>query len=81
MRKERKVLIEKLNELSMQRDAEYEMGCGFSSKEIHETFAPYYYEIKTELAKTYNLSLGEYMDREYERMMSDCFRDPDIPFN
>lgn len=81
MRKERKVLIEKLNELNMQMDAEYEMGCGFGGKEIQETFAPYFDEIETELAKTYNLSLREYMDREYERMMSDCFRDPDIPFN
>ena len=69
MRKERKVLIEKLDELSMQRDAEYEMGCGFGSKEIYEAFAPHFEELETKLANTYNISIEEYRDIEHKRWM------------
>lgn len=84
MRKERKVLIEKLDELSMQRDAEYEMGCGFGSKEIYETFAPYFEELETKLAATYGMTLNEYDSKMYEIndmvMRKICGLD-EVPFN
>jgi hypothetical protein len=84
MRKERKVLIEKLDELSMQRDAEYEMGCGFGSKEIYETFAPYFEELETKLAATYGMSLVEYNDKMIEindMIMRKMFEEDELPFN
>ena len=84
MRKERKVLIEKLDELSMQRDAEYEMGCGFGSKEIYETFAPYFEELETKLAATYGMTPEEYDNKMYEIndmvMRKICGLD-EVPFN
>ena len=84
MRKERKVLIEKLNELGMQRDADYEMGCGFCSKEIYETYAPDFEELETKLAATYGMTLQEYDNKMYEIdemvMRKICGLD-EVPFN
>ena len=84
MRKERKVLIDKLNELSMQRDAEYELGCGFGSREIYEAFNPYFEELETKLAATYGMTLSEYNDKMFEIddmvMRKICGLD-EVPFN
>lgn len=84
MRKERKVLIERLNELSMQRDAEYEMGCGFGSKEIYEAFASDFEELETKLAATYGMTVSEYDSKMYEIndmvMRKICGMD-ELPFN
>ena len=84
MRKERKVLIERLNELGMQRDAEYEMGCGFGSKEISENFAPYFEELETKLAATYGMTPNEYDNKMFEIdqmvMRKICGLD-ELPFN
>lgn len=84
MRKERKVLIEKLDELSMQRNAEYEMGCGFGSKEIYEAFEPHFNELETKLAATYGMTVSEYDSKMYEInemvMRKICGLD-ELPFN
>ena len=84
MRKERKVLIEKLNELSMQREAEYEMGCGFGSREIYEAFNPDFEELETKLAATYGMTPSEYDSKMYEIdemvMRKICGLD-EVPFN
>lgn len=84
MRKERKVLIEKLDELSMQRNSEYEMGCGFGSKEIYEAFEPYFNELETKLAATYGMTVSEYDSKMYEIndmvMRKICGMD-ELPFN
>lgn len=84
MRKERKVLIEKLNELGMEKEAELAMGCGFGSKEIYETFAPYFEELETKLAATYGMTPSEYDSKMYEIndmvMRKICGLD-EVPFN
>lgn len=84
MRKERKVLIEKLNELSMQREAELAMGCGFGSREIYEAFNPGFEELETKLAATYGMTVSEYDSKIYEInemvMRKICGLD-ELPFN
>lgn len=84
MRKERKVLIEKLNELGMQREAELAMGCGFFTKEICEAFAPDFEELETKLAATYGMTVSEYDSKMYEIndmvMRKICGLD-ELPFN
>lgn len=84
MRKERKVLIDKLYELGMQRNAELEMGCGFGSKEIYETFEPYFNELETKLAATYGMTPSEYDDKMYEineMVMRKICGVNELPFN
>lgn len=66
MRKERKVLFEKINKLDAQRMCELEMGCGFGVTEVNDCFAPYFQELETKLAKTYGMSVDEYDSKMYE---------------
>ena len=69
MRKERKVLFDKVNELEAQWDAEVDkLGIAFY-KEIQDKFLAYLDEVKTQLANTYNISLKEYIDIEDKMWM------------
>ena len=66
MRKERKVLVEKINELGLEKEAELKMGCGFCVKEINDNFAPYFNELETKLAATYGMTPEEYDNKMFE---------------
>lgn len=84
MRKERKVLIEKINELGLEKEAELIMGCGFGVKEINECFAPYFEDLETKLAASYGISLVEYNDKMIEindMIMRKMFEEDELPFN
>ena len=69
MRKERKVLFDKFNELEAQWDAEVDKAGIAFYKEIQNKFIPYLDEVRTKLAKTYNISLKEYIDIEDKMWM------------
>ena len=79
MRKERKALFEKIKELNMQCDAEVDkLGIDLYD-EVIDKFRPYFDELETKLANTYNISLEEYRDIEHKRWMSkygiaSCYR-------
>ena len=84
MRKERKVLIEKINELGLEKEAELIMGCGFGVKEINECFTPYFEDLETKLAASYGMSLVEYNDKMIEindMIMRKMFEEDELPFN
>lgn len=69
MRKERKVLFEKVNELERQWDAELDkLGIALYD-EIQHKFLAYLDEVKIKLANTYNISLEEYKDIENKMWM------------
>ena len=78
MRKEREVLFEKIKELNMQCDAEVDkLGTDLYDEVIK--FRPYFDELETKLANTYNISLEEYRDIEHKRWMrkygiGSCYR-------
>ena len=73
MRKERKVLFEKIKELNMQCDAELDkLGIDLYDgvyDEVIDKFRPYFDELETKLANTYNISIEEYRDIEHKRWM------------
>lgn len=69
MRKERKVLFEKVNELERQWDEEVDkLGIALYD-EIQHKFLAYLDEVKIKLANTYNISLEEYKDIENKMWM------------
>lgn len=69
MRKERKVLFEKVNELERQWDEELDkLGIALYD-EIQHKFLAYLDEVKIKLANTYNMSLEEYKDIENKMWM------------
>lgn len=69
MRKERKVLFEKVNELERQWDEEVDkLGIALYD-EIQHKFLAYLDEVKIKLANTYNISLEEYKDIEDKMWM------------
>lgn len=83
MRKERKVLFEKINELDAQRMCELEMWCGFGVTEVNDCFAPYFQELETKLAKTYGMSVDEYDSKMYEindMVMKKVYGADELPF-
>lgn len=84
MRKERKVLVDKIAMLNAQWDAELELGCGFFSKEIFNAFSSQINELEEKLAMTYNMTLAEYEKFTFERMMLGVYNANDVselPFN
>ena len=69
MRKERKILFEKVNELERQWDEEVDkLGIALYD-EIQHKFLAYLDEVKIKLANTYNISLEEYKDIENKMWM------------
>ena len=74
MRRERTEIFKKLDILAMQEEAELELGCGFGGREIAENFRPLYDALFEKLAKTYNWTYAEYMERVFHRDMCefDC---------
>ena len=84
MRKERKVLVDKIAMLNAQLDAELELGCGFFSKEIFNAFSGQINELREKLAMTYDMSFVEYEQYVFERMMLGAYNANDVselPFN
>ena len=69
MRKERKVLFEKVNELERQWDEELDrLGIALYNA-VQDTYLEYIDEVNTQLANTYNISLEEYKDMEHKMWM------------
>ena len=58
----RKEIRKEMDELYMQEQAEYEMGCGFGTNEIAAAFAPAY----EKLAATYGMTVQAYEAMQYE---------------
>lgn len=78
MRKERKVILDKLEELERQESAEMELGCGFFTNEIHEAFEKASHPLEAQLAATYGMSLSEYNNNMMEIAMN---LPSGLPFN
>lgn len=69
MRKERKVLFEKVNELERQWDEEVDkLGIALYNA-VQDKYLEYIDEVNTKLANTYNISLEEYKDMEHKMWM------------
>ena len=69
MRKERKVLFEKVNELERQWDEELDrLGIALYNA-VQDKYLEYIDEVNTKLANTYNISLEEYKDMEHKMWM------------
>lgn len=66
MTRQRKEIQKEMEVLSMQEQAEYEMGCGFCTTQIQETFAPLWQKLYEKLARTYGKTVDEYMTMQYE---------------
>lgn len=66
MTRQRKEIYKEINELYIQEQVEYEMGCGFFTSEIAEAFAPAKEKLYERLAKTYGLTAQEYEGKQYE---------------
>ena len=66
MTRQRKEIQKKMEVLSMQEQAEYEMGCGFCTTQIQEIFAPLWQKLYEKLARTYGKTVDEYMTMQYE---------------
>lgn len=62
----RKEIHKEMDELYMQEQAEYEMGCGFGTSEIAAVFTPAWEKLYERLAATYGLTAQEYEARQYE---------------
>ena len=62
----RKEIYKEMDELYLQEQAEYEMGCGFFSSEIAAAFEPAWEKLHEKLAATYGLTVQEYDARQYE---------------
>ena len=83
MRKERKVLVDRIDMLYAQWDA-MEFSCGFFSKEKISTFSSQIKVLREKLAMTYNMSFDEYEQCVFERMMLGIYNVNDVselPFN
>ena len=69
MRKGRKVLFEKVNELERQWDEELDrLGIALYNA-VQDKYLEYIDEVNTKLANTYNISLEEYKDMEHKMWM------------
>lgn len=62
MTRERKELMRLMEELEMQEQSEYELGCGFFSEEIAEAFRPDWEALHDRWAATYGRTQKEHMD-------------------
>lgn len=62
----RKEIRKEMDELYMQEQAEYEMGCGFGTSEIAAAFAPAWEKLYEKLAATYGLTVQAYEAMQYE---------------
>ncbi len=67
MTRERRELMRQMEELHIQENAEYELGCGYCSQEIEEAFHPYWEALYDRWAATYNMTQKEHMDRVFEK--------------
>lgn len=66
MTRQRKEIQKEMDLLSMQEQAEYEMGCGFGTKEISNAFAPLWQRLYEKMAATYGKTVEEYEAMCYE---------------
>ncbi len=66
MTRQRKEIRKAMEQLYMQEQAEYEMGCGFGTSEISEAYAPLWRELYEKMAATYGMTVEEYEHMEYE---------------
>lgn len=67
MTRERKELLRQMDELQMQENAEYELGCGYCSQQIQEAFAPYWEALHNKWAATYGQTVKEHDDHVFKK--------------
>lgn len=80
MTRHRKEIQKEMDELYMQEQAEYELGCGFGTSEIASAFAPYWEKLHEKMAATYGKTVQEYEAMQYEAQNRLCSAGV-IPFN
>ena len=64
MRRERKELFKKIDELQKIWDAENRMGCGEFAREVAKVFSPQMDKLVGLLAATYGMGFDEYIDKQ-----------------
>lgn len=69
MRRQRQEIQNRLHQLENQREADYELGCGFGSAQIEDAFSLEESILRKELAKTYNMTVSAYDDMIFEYAM------------
>lgn len=62
MTRERREIMKEMDELAMQEQAEYELGCGYCSEMIEEAFRPDWEALHDKWAATYGRTQKEHMD-------------------
>ena len=72
MTRKRKEIQKEMDLLSMQEQAEYEMGCGFGTEEISNAFAPLWKRLYEKMAATYGKTVDEYEAMCYEAQNRLC---------
>ena len=85
MTRQRKEIIMEAEQLRMERQAEYDIGCGMFDREISDAFAPEFERLYEKWAKTYGMTIAElntvvydHQLRAYERGLipwSPCYGD------
>ena len=66
MTRQRKEILKEMDQLYTQKQAEYELGCGFFGSEIEEAYSPLLDSLYEKLAATYGKTAEEYEAMEYE---------------
>lgn len=66
MTRQRKEIYKEMEQVEMQEQAEYEIGCGFGTHEIADAFAPLWQRLYEKLAATYGKTVEEYEAMQYE---------------
>ncbi len=67
MTRQRKEIYKEMDQLYREESAEYELGCGFFSKEISEAFAPAWNRLHEKMAATYGMTVKELDDRRFQK--------------
>ena len=67
MTRERKELQKQMFELEMQEQAEYELGCGYCSREIEEAFHPAWEALHKAWAATYGMTIQEHDQHVFDK--------------
>lgn len=80
MTRERRELMRQMEELHMQENAEYELGCGFFSEEISEAFRPSWEKLYEAWAATYGQTAREHDEHVFQKQ-SEAFDAGRIPWS
>ena len=80
MTRQRKEIQKRMFDLEMQQQADYELGCGYCSREIEEAFAPYWNALYEAWAATYGMTVKQHDDHIFKKQ-SEAYDAGRIPWS